>query len=223
MPMNLSTPRPDLVRKRPLPPAGDRRRRAVGLLGGSFNPAHQGHRHISRIAIKSLGLDEVWWLVSPQNPLKDSHSLLPLADRVASARAIVRHPAIRVTDIERRLGTHFTADTLSALKRRFPCVRFVWLMGADNLIQMPRWDRWERIFATVPVAVFDREPHTYAALTSRAATRFAAARRTGRRVLALAGTHPPAWAFLFYRRHPASATDIRRKTGLDKLLENRSE
>jgi nicotinate-nucleotide adenylyltransferase len=221
--MILSTPRPDLVRKRPLPPAGDRRRRTVGLLGGSFNPAHQGHRFISLVAIKSLGLDEVWWLVAPQNPLKDSRSLLPLNARVESARAIIRHPAIRVTDIERRLGTRFTADTLMALKRRFPCVRFVWLMGADNLMQLPRWNRWERIFAAVPVAVFDRKPHTYAALTGRAAARFARARRAGRRIFTLSGGETPAWAFLFYRRHPASATDIRRKTGLDKLLENRSE
>jgi nicotinate-nucleotide adenylyltransferase len=214
-------PRPDLVRKRPLPPAGDRRRRTVGLLGGSFNPAHQGHRFISLAAIKSLNLDEVWWLVSPQNPLKDSRTLLPLNERVERARAIVRHPAIRVTDMERRLGTRFTADTLVALKRRFPCVRFVWLMGADNLMQIPRWDRWERIFAAVPVAVFDRKPHTYAALSSRAAARFRRFRRTGRRTLNLAEATPPAWAFLFYRRHPASATDIRRKTGLDKLLKNR--
>ena len=216
-------PRPHLVRKRPLPPCGDHRRRRVGILGGSFNPAHQGHRFISLLAIKSLGLDEVWWLVSPQNPLKDSHSLLPLAERVQHARAIVRHPSIRVTDMERRLGTRFTADTVVALKRRFPLIHFVWLMGADNLLQMPRWDRWDRIFAAVPVAVFDRKPHTYQALGSRAAQRFAGHRQAGGRTHALADGLPPAWAFLFYRRHPASATDIRQKTGLDKLLKKHNK
>ncbi len=212
-----------LVRKRPLPPAGDRRRRTVGLLGGSFNPAHQGHRYISLSAITRLGLDEVWWLVSPQNPLKDSRSLLGLDERVRRAREIVRHPGIRVTDIECRLGTRFTADTVVALKRRFPAIRFVWLMGADNLLQIPKWDRWERIFSALPVAVFDRHPYTYRALTSRAAERFRAGRMTGGRIRALKTARPPAWAFLFYRRHPASATDIRQKSGLDKIIEKRNK
>lgn len=211
------------VRKRPLPPGGDRRRRVVGLLGGSFNPAHQGHRYISLLAIRRFRLDEVWWLVSPGNPLKDSRSLLGLDERVRRARMIVRHPRIRVTDIERRLGTRFTADTLAALQRRFPAVRFVWLMGADNLMQIPRWDRWEKIFSAAAVAVFDREPYTYRALASRAAVRFAHARMAGPRQRALARAEPPAWSFVFTRRHPASATDIRRKSGLDKLIERRNK
>jgi len=214
---------PRHVRKRPLPPAGDRRHRTVGLLGGSFNPAHMGHRFISLQAIKTLGLDEVWWLVTPQNPLKDSRMMLSLAERVRRARLIVRHPLIRVTDIENRLGTRFTADTLTAMHRRFPCIRFVWLMGADNLMQMPHWDRWERIFATVPVAVFDRKPYTYQALSSRAAHRFQHHRRTGARLRRLAESAPPAWAFLPGRRHPASATAIREKTGLDKFLKKRKK
>lgn len=212
-----------LVRLRPLPPGGDRRSRTVGLLGGSFNPAHQGHRFISLQAIKRLGLDEVWWLVSPQNPLKDSRMMLDLKERVRRARSIVRHPRIRVTDIERRLGTHFTADTLDALKRRFPKIRFVWLMGADNLMQIPQWDRWERIFRSVPVAVFDRKPYTYQALASRAAERFRHRRKTGARLRGLGRADAPAWVFLFYRRHPASATDIRQKSGLDKMLEKRNK
>lgn len=212
-----------LVRKRPLPPGGDRRVRTVGLLGGSFNPAHQGHRFISLQAINSLGLDEVWWLVSPQNPLKDKRMMLDLKERVRRARGIVRHPRIRVTDIERRLGTHFTADTLDALKRRFPKIRFVWLMGADNLLQIPKWDRWERIFRSVPVAVFDRKPYTYQALASRAAQRFRHCRKTGARLRGVGRAAAPAWVFLFYRRHPASATDIRQKSGLDKFLEKRNK
>lgn len=212
-----------LVRKRPLPPRGDRRSRTVGLLGGSFNPAHQGHRFVSLQAIKSLGLDEVWWLVSPQNPLKDKHRMLDLDERVRRARAIVRHPRIRVTDIERCLGTRFTADTLDALKRRFPKIRFVWLMGADNLMQIPKWDRWEQIFEAVPVVVFDRKPYTYQALASRAAQRFQHRRKTGARLRGLGRAKPPAWVFLFYRRHPASATAIRQKSGLDKFLEKRNK
>ena len=143
----------------------------VGLLGGSFNPAHDGHRHISLLALRRLGLDQVWWLVSPQNPLKSTAGMAPLAERMAGARAAARHPAIKVTDIERRLGTRFTADTLVRLRRRFPDLGFVWLMGADNLVQVPKWQRWTEIFTCMPVAVFDRPSYSYAALAGKAATR----------------------------------------------------
>ncbi len=143
-----------------LPPLlGDRRHRRVGLLGGSFNPAHDGHLHVSREALKRLRLDEIWWLVSPQNPLKPVAGMASLADRLVGARNVAGMGAhIRVTDLEARLGTRYTADTLAALRRRFPRTRFVWLMGADNLRQISRWDRWERIFALAPIAVFDGLP-----------------------------------------------------------------
>ena len=190
-------------------PWGDRRRRRVGLLGGSFNPAHPGHRHISLNAIKQLGLDEVWWLVSPQNPLKPVAGMAPLGQRVAHARRVAAHPRIRVGDLESALRTRFTADTVAELRRRFPAVRPVWLMGADNLVQVPRWDRWLRIFRTVPVAVFDRSPYSFPALAGKAARRFARFRVAAAAAATLVEMRPPAWVFLPIRRHPASATGIR--------------
>lgn len=190
-------------------PWGDRCRRKVGLLGGSFNPAHAGHRHISLLALKSLGLDEVWWLVSPQNPLKPVAGMAPFAQRIAWARREAGHPRIRVTGIEARLGTRFTADSLQALARLFPRTRFVWIMGADNLVQIPRWDRWLTIFRTVPVAIFDRSSYSLKALSGKAARRHARWRIRPSRAKLLADQPPPAWMFMHIRRHPASATGIR--------------
>lgn len=187
----------------------------VGLLGGSFNPAHDGHRHISLEALKLLRLDAVWWLVSPQNPLKPSEGMAGLADRVEGARRVARHPRIVVTDIERQLGTRYTADTLTALSGRFPRTRFVWLMGADNLLQLPRWDRWTVIFHTVPVAIFDRPSYSLRALGGEASQRFARRRVTADRIGRLADMAPPAWAFLHTRLHPASATALRGRSDDD--------
>ena len=182
----------------------------IGLLGGSFNPAHAGHRHISLHALKALGLDQVWWLVSPQNPLKPTRGMASLAERMAEARGVARHPHIRVTAIERELGTRYTADTLSELKRRFPRTRFVWLMGADNLRQIPRWRHWTRIFRLVPVAVLARPTYSMNALGGMAARRYARRRVKDHRAKGLAGHATPAWIFLRNPLHPASATAIRR-------------
>lgn len=182
---------------------------SVGLLGGSFNPAHDGHRHISLHALQALGLDRVWWLVSPQNPLKPTRGMAPLAERLREARAVARHPRITVTCVEGDLGTRFTADTLAELVRRYPRTRFVWLMGADNLGQIPRWKRWERIFLTVPVAVFARPAYSLGALGGKAARRFARRKVGAGEFRGLAGRKPPAWTFLRNPLHPASATAIR--------------
>lgn len=185
--------------------------RRIGLLGGSFNPAHDGHRYISAEALKRLALDEVWWLVSPQNPLKSEKGMATLAERMDRAREIARHPRIRVTDIEARLGTRYTADTLVALRRRHPAARFVWLMGADNLVQLPRWWRWSQIFNTVAIAVFARGSYDSNALSGLAAQRYRAARLPASRSAVLADCEPPAWTFLRIRHHPAEATTLRRK------------
>lgn len=194
----------------PLNPAGWRPPRPrVGLLGGSFNPAHAGHRHISETALKRLKLDEVWWLVSPQNPLKPVVGMAPFAERLRRAATLARHPRIHVSAIEARLGTQYTADTLAALKRRFPRVHFVWLMGADNLIQLPRWERWSSIFHSMPIAVFARSPYYLRALVGKAAIRFRRYRRRPGSGGCLARMKPPAWMFLHLRLHPASATRIR--------------
>lgn len=153
-------------------------------------------------------------MVTPQNPLKPVAGMAPFAERIAQAGRVAAHPRIRVTGIEVRLGTRFTADTLDVLARRFPSVRFVWLMGADNLAQICRWDRWTSIFRRVAVAVFDRSPYSYRSLAGRAARRFARYRLPVRRGMLLARMVPPAWAFLHLKRHPASATAIRqRQTG----------
>ncbi|MBC8238994.1 MAG: nicotinate-nucleotide adenylyltransferase [Alphaproteobacteria bacterium] len=179
----------------------------IGLLGGSFNPAHEGHRHISLLALKRLQLDQVWWLVSPQNPLKARMDMAPLAQRLAGARAMTRHPRIRASDLESRLGTQYTFDTLVAIRRRWSRHAFVWLMGADNLVELPRWHRWSEIVETVPMAIFNRPGQGHRALAGAAAARFA-----GKRVqnpAALPEAMAPAWCFLFMRLHPASSTAIR--------------
>ena len=185
--------------------------RRVGLLGGSFNPAHAGHRHISLEALKRLRLDEVWWLVSPQNPLKPAAGMAPYPERLAEARRVADHPRLRVTDIEGQLGTRYTADTLAALRRRFPRTRFVWLMGADNLVQIRRWARWRDIFALMPIAILARNPYLHGAIRGSAAVRFARVRRPVREAGRLAGMRPPAWIFLPIPLHPASATALRRQ------------
>ncbi|MGE4063726.1 MAG: nicotinate-nucleotide adenylyltransferase [Rhodospirillaceae bacterium] len=195
---------------RDIPPFGDRRRRRVGLLGGSFNPAHDGHRHLSLEALKHLRLDQVWWLVSPQNPLKSSREMGTLNERLARARQIASHPKILATDVERRLGTTRTARTLALLTARYPNIAFVWLMGSDNLVQVRRWWRWTQIFRACRVAVFDRSPYSYKALAG------AAARRFNRIGLHRFWSRPlPVWTYVAMRRHPASATAIRNNAAKD--------
>ena len=188
---------------------GDRRRVRVGLLGGSFNPAHAGHRHVAQAALRRLRLDQVWLMVSPGNPLKPTTGMAAPASRLASARRIADGRRIVATDIESRLGTRYTVDTLRTLRRRFPRTRFVWLMGADNLAELPAWHAWPAIFRAVPVAVLARPAYSVKALAGKAARRFSTARRSARFGPFLAGTAPPVWVFLHTRLHPASASAIR--------------
>ena len=190
----------------------------IGLLGGSFNPAHAGHLHIARAALRRLRLDQVWLLVSPGNPLKQPAGMASPAQRLASARALAAAEPRRIvaTDIERHLHTRFTIDTLRALRIRFPRVRFVWLMGADNLTQFPRWRGWTAIARAVPFAVLPRPPYTHAALASRAARRLAPARHAARQGPVLALLPAPAWICLAAREHALSATAIRAAAGEDR-------
>ena len=181
----------------------------VGILGGSFNPTHAGHLHISLLALKHLQLDEVWWMVSPQNPLKEAQDMAPFEERLAGARAFAHHHGIHVTDIEQRLGTRFTADTLVKLTACFPRTDFIWLMGADNLAQISRWQNWTRIFNLVPIAIFDRAPYSFDALGGKAAHAFARFKLRNGDAGLLVGRKPPAWIFFHTRLHPASATSIR--------------
>ena len=193
-----------------LPRFGDRRRGAVGLLGGSFNPAHAGHLHIALLALRRLALDQVWLLVSPGNPLKRGQGMASLAERSASARRIADGRRIVATTIERQLDTRFTLDTIRALRRRFPRVRFVWLMGADNLRQFPHWRGWMRMARTVPFAVLPRPTYTRPALASQAGRRLARFRRPGREAPLLSGLQAPAWVVLAGRENTLSATALRR-------------
>jgi len=188
-----------------LPPRGAR----IGLLGGSFNPAHQGHAHVAREALRRLRLDEVWLLVSPQNPLKDPQEMAPLDKRLASARHIARHPRVRASAMETLLGTRRTADTLSQLERCFPGVHFVWIMGADNLQQIHHWGRWKEIFHRVGVAVFDRPSYSLRALSAKAAQRFAKHRLTQAGGWRVAREGPPVWVFMRIKLIAQSATALR--------------
>lgn len=184
-------------------------RMRVGILGGSFNPAHEGHLHISLIALRRLGLHCVLWMVSVQNPLKSAQDMASLETRTGKAADMTGHPRILVTDIEQRLNTRYTVDTLTALRRRWPGVRFVWLMGADNLMQLPRWRAWNRILRLMPVAVLDRTGGGVKALHGKAAIRYHSRRIPPEQGLHLALRKAPAWTFIACRRHGASSTAIR--------------
>ncbi len=184
----------------------------VGLLGGSFNPAHEGHLHLTRMAIRSLGLDRVWWLVSPQNPLKPASGMASLASRLVSARTLVAKSGerrIAVTDIETRLGTRYTVDTLAALKARHPDIRFVWLMGADNMVQLPRWRHWRKLVGEAPIAVYPRHGFSLRARLSPAAAILKPVTLDASDAQLLPVIEAPALVFLEGREHPASATAIR--------------
>ncbi|MEL6425962.1 MAG: nicotinate-nucleotide adenylyltransferase [Pseudomonadota bacterium] len=167
----------------------------VGLLGGSFDPPHAGHVHITRFALKRFQLDRVWWLVTPGNPLK-AEGPAELDRRMDACRTIMQHPRVIVTDIERRLGTRYTAETLARLRRIYPGTRFVWLMGADNLAGFHRWDRWVDIMASVPVGVLARPEEQIAAGLSPAARRFHEARHSVRQAGALPLLPAPAWTMV---------------------------
>ena len=182
----------------------------IGLLGGSFDPAHAGHAHITREALKRLGLDQVWWLVTPGNPLK-ARQPAPLADRMARARAVMRHPRVRITALEAEMGTRATADTIDRLHALYPRVTFVWLMGADNLVQFHRWERWRDILRTVAVGVLARPGAGVQARLSVAARAFRVHRVA--RGETLRGHRPPVWAFVNLPMNDASSTEIRARGG----------
>ena len=181
----------------------------IGLLGGSFNPAHEGHRRISLFALEALGLDEVWWLVSPGNPLKSAKGMAPLSARLASAERLARHAPIVPTAIETTLHTRFTADTLTKIVRHFPHHRFIWLMGADNLTQFHRWQRWRQIARTLPIAVIARPGYDGAALNAPAMGWLRRFVHRPSHVKNWTTWSPPALVLLRFRPDPTSATRVR--------------
>lgn len=181
-------------------------------MGGSFDPAHAGHAHITREALKRFGLDQVWWVVSPGNPLKP-RGPAPMPQRIAQARAAIQHPRVRVTDIEARLGTRYTAETIAALQKLYPTQRFVWLMGADNLAQLHLWQDWQDIVQSVPIGVLARPGQRISARMSRAATLYAPYRIPGRFSQSLAHADAPAWCFVNVPMMDVSSSAIRAAGG----------
>ena len=189
------------------PPAAEGMR--IGLLGGSFNPPHAAHRLISETALKRLRLAQVWWLVTPGNPLKDHANLAPLAERIRLSRRMARNPSIKVTAFEAAIGTAYTAQALAWLCRRLPRARFVWLMGADNLATFHRWNDWRAVFQLMPIAVEDRPEWRYRALSSPAAARFARFRIAESEAATLPDLAPPAWCYLSGPLSELSSTALR--------------
>jgi nicotinate-nucleotide adenylyltransferase len=185
----------------------------IGLLGGSFNPPHAAHRAISLFAMKRLKLDRVWWLVSPGNPLKEHGGLHDLRDRTEAARRIADDPRIDVSCLEAVIGTRYTVDTITYLRRRCAGLRFVWIMGADNLAQFHRWENWRRIASQVPIAVIDRPPQSFRALAAPAARALSPYRIAERDAGQLASWRPPAWVFLTGMKLNLSSTRLRNPDG----------
>ena len=180
----------------------------IGLLGGSFDPAHEGHALITRQALKRFGLDEVWWLVSPGNPLK-ARGPAPMEDRLARAGGVIDHPRVRVTDLEARMGTRFTYETLLGLKARYLGVRFVWLMGADNLASFHHWENWRDIMELVPIGVLARPGQRISARLSPAARQYIRHRFRGREAARLCKAEAPAWVFVNVPMDDISSSEIR--------------
>jgi nicotinate-nucleotide adenylyltransferase len=194
-----------------LPPYTDGMR--IGLLGGSFNPPHLAHREISRFALKRLQLDRVWWLVTPGNPLKENGALNALGERMKAARAVAQDPRIEVSCLESVIRTRYTIDTINTLRRRASGLRFVWIMGADNLAQFHRWQDWQRIAAQVPIAVIDRPPQSFRALASPAGQALSRYRLPENEAATLAAQRPPAWVFLTGLKLSLSSTTLRNPDG----------
>jgi len=182
---------------------------AIGVLGGSFNPAHVGHLQLARYALQHLRLDQVWLMVSPGNPLKSRHGMAPFAARLASAARLADGRRIIATDIEARLHRRYTVETMAVLRQRFPRARFVWLMGADGLASLPRWRRWQDLARLVPIAILPRPGSNIGALEGLAAHRLRHTRRPPRRGPVLARYKGSAWTFLPAPQNGISATALR--------------
>lgn len=209
---------PDRVEERYLRMPHVEKGMAVGLFGGSFNPPHEGHALVAETALRRLGLDQLWWMVTPGNPLKDHKQLAPLAERIRMSESIAPGPRIKVTAFEKRLGQSYTAKTLERVQALNRGVNFVWIMGADNLATFHKWQNWRKIACTFPIAVIDRPGSTLAYLSSRMAKTFDYARVDEEDAMTLPGRRAPAWTFIHGPRSALSSTALRTRTDLDKTI-----
>lgn len=190
----------------------------IGLLGGSFNPAHEGHFHLAQHALKRLNLHQIWWLVSPQNPLKSSDNMADYALRLASVEQLIgAHPHHRICEIEQHYQLNYTVDTLQRLRNLQPH-HYVWLMGMDNLTHFHRWKGWKEIMHLMPVAVFDRAPHVHEALRSPMSILYRHQRVVSRNAATLPGSNTPAWSTIFMPHHSQSSTRLRKIFGESAFL-----
>lgn len=192
------------------PPSGAGQ--AIGLYGGSFNPPHEGHRHVALSALRRLGLDRLWCLVTPGNPLKSNNRLAPMHQRLANTARVMDHGRIDITGLEAQANTRFTAETLDWIHARHPNIRFVWIMGADNLAQFDKWQRWQDILGQIPVAIIDRPGYSLSPLSAVAAQHFAPWRLQEEKARSLAYQEAPAWVFLHGPRSDLSSTMIRQQS-----------
>lgn len=193
----------------------------IGLIGGSFNPAHAGHLHISLEALRALGLHQIWWLVSPQNPLKSTQDMAAFETRFSHAQRIASHePRIVVSDFETTHHLQYSVDTVAALQHRHPKIQFFWIMGADNLVQFHRWRRWQSIARMIPILVMDRAPFSHSAMRSKAAIWLKYRQVSLKKLGKNSQVKPPIWAYGFVRRHPQSATALRLALGKNTFLKD---
>ena len=193
-----------------------RRNMKIGLLGGSFNPAHEGHIYISETAIKLLGLDEIWWLVTPQNPLKKSSK--PLEERVKFAKNLVKNNKIRIEAIEKKYQSNYTLHTLQNIIKQYSGTKFIWLMGADNLAEINKWYKWKSIFNIMPIAVFDRGYYSYTVFNSIAGKHYFSNLHKTKNSKSIFNTSPPIWTFLHINKNPLSSSKLRNKKNFLKIL-----
>ncbi len=191
----------------------------VGLFGGSFDPPHAGHRLVADTALRRIGLDQLWWMVTPQNPLKTGRRSSELACRIALSQEIARHPRIRVTAFEAAHAIRYSADTIALVRRRYPATHFVWIMGADNLRNFHRWERWQWIARSIPIAIVDRPGSSLASLSSVLTRTYSAARIDCADAARLPFARPPAWTYLYGPRRSISSTWIRQQEEMQEAAQ----
>jgi len=188
----------------------NRRNMKIGLLGGSFNPAHKGHLYISKIALKQLNLNEIWWIITPQNPLKSSSNYLTYNKRIKLAENLIKGYKIRINSLEKKHNNYYTANTLNIIAKKYSATKFIWLMGADNLTQLNKWYRWKYIFNIMTVAVFDREYYSYSIFNSIAGKHYFSRLHKPKSSVSIFNKKPPSWAFLHIKKNPLSSSKIRK-------------